>query len=171
MRRTDYDGCMRFGHAWRRLCSGTWKSQWHRSKRSFEETVTFRWRRFLLLTFSVVTASTSQLRLMTQDEIRERRLREAQETRERLRAENQDIAGKERRIPQQVTLADGDGWNLSTVSCNLPSDCQREVGPCGFWTVRTPSNKARSGRTRAWKWRVCHAEPAGAGGRAQTTSK
>ena len=105
-------------------------------ERSCEERVTFPWNRFLLLTFLVVTASTSQLRLMTQDEIREKKLREAQETRERLRAANQDIAGKERRIPQQVTLADGDGWHLSTGSCNLPSDCQREVGPCGFWTVR-----------------------------------
>ena len=49
---------------------------------------------------------------------------------------------------------------------------QREVGPCGFWTVRTRSNKACSWRTRTWNgWRVCRAEPAGAGGRARTTSK
>ena len=40
--------------------------------RSREERVTFRWRRFLL-TYQVVTASTAQLCLMTQDEIRERR--------------------------------------------------------------------------------------------------
>ena len=44
-------------------------------ERSLEERVTFRWRRFLLLTYLVVTASTAQLCLMTQDEIRERKLR------------------------------------------------------------------------------------------------
>ena len=58
-------------------------------ERSHEEMITFRWRRFLLLTYFVVTASTAQFRLMTQDEIRERRLREAQETRNRLRSANQ----------------------------------------------------------------------------------
>ena len=54
-------------------------------ERSHEERVTFRWRRFLLVTYLAVTASTAQLCLMTQDEIRERKLREAQETRNRLR--------------------------------------------------------------------------------------
>ena len=49
-------------------------------ERSHEERVTFRWHRFLSLTYFVVTASTAQLCLMTQDEIRERKLREAQET-------------------------------------------------------------------------------------------
>ena len=46
--------------------------------------------RFLLLTHLVVTASSAQLFLMTQDEKRERKLREAQETRERLRVANQE---------------------------------------------------------------------------------
>ena len=59
-------------------------------ERSHEERVTFPWRRFLLLTYFVVTASTAQLCLMTQDEIRERKLREAQETRNRLRSANQE---------------------------------------------------------------------------------
>ena len=59
-------------------------------ERSHEERVTFRWRRFLLLTYLVVTASTAQLCLMTQDEIRERKLREVQETRNRLRSANQE---------------------------------------------------------------------------------
>ena len=49
-------------------------------ERSHEERVTFRWHRFLSLTYFVVTASTAQFCLMTQDEIRERKLREAQET-------------------------------------------------------------------------------------------
>ena len=39
-------------------------------ERSHEERVTFRWRRFLLLTYLVVKASTAQLCLMTRDEIR-----------------------------------------------------------------------------------------------------
>ena len=44
-------------------------------ERSHEERVTFRWRRFPLLTYLEVTASTAQFCLMTQDEIRERKLR------------------------------------------------------------------------------------------------
>ena len=59
-------------------------------ERSHKEMVTFRWCRFLLLTHLVVTASTAQLCLMTQDEIRERKLREAQETRNRLRSADQE---------------------------------------------------------------------------------
>ena len=39
-------------------------------ERSHEERITFRWRRFLLLAYLVVTASTAQLCLTTQDEIR-----------------------------------------------------------------------------------------------------
>ena len=46
--------------------------------------------RFLLLTCLVVTASSAQLFLMIQDEILKRKLREAQETRERLRVANQE---------------------------------------------------------------------------------
>ena len=44
-------------------------------ERSREERVNFRLRRFLLLTYLVVAASTAQLSLMTQDEVRERKLR------------------------------------------------------------------------------------------------
>ena len=72
-------------------------------ERSHEERVTFRWRRFLLLTYLVVTASTAQLCLMTQDEIRERKLREAQETRNRLRSANleQQVAGRKGKYRNQ----------------------------------------------------------------------
>ena len=60
------------------------------TQRPREERVTSRWRRLLLLAHLVLTASAAQLCLMTQDEIRERNLREAQEMRERLRAINQE---------------------------------------------------------------------------------
>ena len=75
---------------------------------SHEERVTFRWRRFLLLTYLVITASTAQLCLMTQDEIRERKLREAQETRNRLRSSGTTDCGEERKIPQPETLTHSD---------------------------------------------------------------
>ena len=81
-------------------------------ERSHEERVTFRWRRFLLLTNLVVTVSTAQLCLMTQDEIRERKLREAQETRNRLRSANQE---------QQV--ADG---RLGDADLGLPASYRTE---------------------------------------------
>ena len=78
-------------------------------ERSHEESVTFRWRRFLLLIYLVVTASTAQLCLMTQDEIRERKLREAQETRNRLpeRSQEQQVArtkGKHRNQKPSTTV-------------------------------------------------------------------
>ena len=54
--------------------------------RTREERVMFRWRHFLLLTYLEVTASTAQLCLMTQDEIREEEVAgSTRETRERLR--------------------------------------------------------------------------------------
>ena len=79
-------------------------------ERSHEERVTFRWRRFLLLTYLVVTASTAQLCLMTQDEIRERKLREAQETRNRLRSAESGTTscGEEMKIPQPETFTHSD---------------------------------------------------------------
>ena len=78
-------------------------------EKSQEERVTFRWRRFLLLTYLVVTASTAQLCLMTQDEIRERKLREAQETRNRLRSANQEQqAAGTRKTPQPETFTHSD---------------------------------------------------------------
>ena len=72
-------------------------------ERSHEETVTFPWRRFLLLTHLEVTASTAKLCLITQDEIRERKLREAQETRNRLRSVNQEqhVAGRKGKYRNQ----------------------------------------------------------------------
>ena len=80
------------------------------TQRSHEERVTFRWRRFLLLTYLVVTASTAQLCLMTRDEIRDRKLREAQETRNRLRSANQEqqVAGRKRKTPQPETFTHSD---------------------------------------------------------------
>ena len=74
-------------------------------ERSHEERITFRWRRFLLLTYLVVTATTAQFCLMTQDEIRERKLREAQESAQRIR--NNRLRGG-REIPQPETLANSD---------------------------------------------------------------
>ena len=64
-----------------------WKKPVKHPTRSREERVNFRWRRLLWLTYLVVTASTAQLCLMTQDEKRERKLREAQ----RLHAVDQEI--------------------------------------------------------------------------------
>ena len=120
-------------------------------ERSHEERVTFRWRRFLLLTYLVVTASTAQLCLMTQDEIRERKLREAQETRNRLRSTNQEqqVAGEKRntatRNPSQH------GYQRPSIEIWIrPNDHQREVGQCGFRIVRTLSNRERFARMETW---------------------
>ena len=79
--------------------------------RSREEGVIFRWRRFLLLTYLVVTASTAQVCQMTQDEIRERKLREVQETQERLQAAHQEIKRKRRQELQQEAPAHFDTSN------------------------------------------------------------
>ena len=79
-------------------------------ERSHEERITFRWRRFLLLTYLVVTALTAQLCLMTQDEIRDRKLWEAQETRNRLCSANQEqqVAGAKRKAAQPETFTHSD---------------------------------------------------------------
>ena len=69
-------------------------------ERSHEERVTFRWRRFLLLTYLVVTASTAQLCLMTQDETRVRKLREAQETRSCGESDNKENTATRNLHPQ-----------------------------------------------------------------------
>ena len=95
-------------------------------ERSHEERVTFRWRRFLLLTYLVVTASTAQLCLMTQDEIRERKLREAQETRNRLRSANQE---------QQVAGTKGKHRNQKPSFRVIPSDHRSRFG-----SVQTTTN-------------------------------
>ena len=62
------------------MCGSNCASRLDRASGSSQKTsrrmVTFRWRRFLLLTYLVVTASTAQFGLMTQDENRERKLRE-----------------------------------------------------------------------------------------------
>ena len=101
-------------------------------ERSHEERVTFRWRRFLLLTYLVVTASTAQLCLMSQDEIRERKLREAQETRDRLRSANQEqhVAGKKGKFRNQKPSP--------TV---IPATIDRDLDPSkrpptGGWVMR-----------------------------------
>ena len=101
-------------------------------ERSHEERVTFRWRRFLLLTYLVVTASTAQLCLMTQDEIRERKLREAQETRNRLRSANQE---------QQVAGRKGKYRNQKRSPTVVPATTDRDVDrskrpPTGGWVMR-----------------------------------
>ena len=98
-------------------------------ERSHEERATFRWRRFLLLTYLEVTASTAQLCLMTQDEIRDRKLREAQETRNRLRSANQEQqvrGGKENAATRNPRRQ----WyrQLSIEIWIRPNDHQREVG-------------------------------------------
>ena len=116
-------------------------------ERSHEERVTFRWRRFLLLTYLVVTASTAQLCLMTQDEIRERKLLEAQETRNRLRSANQEqqVAGRKGKYcnqkPSPTVIP-----QLSIEIWIRPNDHQREVGQCGSRIVRIPSNRERFAR-------------------------
>ena len=94
--------------------------------------VTFRWRRFLLLTYLAVTASTAQLCLMTQDEIRERKLRAAQETRSRFRSTNQEqqVAGRKEKYRNQKPSP--------TV---IPATIDRDLDPSkrpptGCWVVR-----------------------------------
>ena len=89
-------------------------------ERSHEERATFRWRRFLLLTYLAVTASTAQLCLMTQDEIRERKLREAQETRNRLRSANQG---------QQVAGSRGKYRNQKPSPTVIPATIDRDLEP------------------------------------------
>ena len=101
-------------------------------ERSHEERVTFRWRRFLLLTYLVVTGSTPQLSLMIQDEIRERKLREKQETRNRLRSANQE---------QQVTGRKGKYRNLKLSPTVIPATIDRDLDPSqrpptGGWALR-----------------------------------
>ena len=101
-------------------------------ERSDEERVTFRWRRFLLLTYLVVTASTAQLCLMTQDEIRERKLREAQETRNRLRSANQE---------KQVAGRKGKYRNPKPSPTVIPATIDRDLDPSkrpptGGWVMR-----------------------------------
>ena len=101
-------------------------------ERSHKERVTCRWRRFLLLTYLVVTASAAQLCLMTQDEIRERKLREAQETRNRLRSANQE---------QQVAETKGKHRNQKPSPTVIPATIDRDLDPSkrppkGSWVMR-----------------------------------
>ena len=95
-------------------------------ERSHEERVTFRWRRFLLLTYLVVTASTAQLCLMTQDEIRERKPREAQETRNRFRSANQE---------QQIAVRTGKYRNQKPSPTVVPTTHRSRFG-----SVQTTTN-------------------------------
>ena len=89
---------------------------------SHEERVTFRWRRILLLTYLVVTASTAQLCPMTQDDVRERKLREAQETRNRLRSAN----------PQPELLADSDTSDHRSRSGSVQTTTNGRLGNADF---------------------------------------
>ena len=99
-------------------------------ERSHEERVTFRWRRFLLLTYIEVTASTAQFCLMTQDEIRERKLREAQETRSRLRSANeeQQDCGDNRKAPQPETFTHSDPSDHRSRFGSVQATTNGEVG-------------------------------------------
>ena len=125
-------------------------------ERSHEERVTFRWRRFLLLTYLVVTASTGQLCLMTQDEIRERKLREAQETRNRLRSANQE---------QQVAGRKGKYRNQKPSPTVIPATIDRDLEPSkrpptGGWGMRISdcphSIEQRAFRENAYlEWMTC----------------
>ena len=101
--RTEFNGCKAIRACVAATVRRDLKEPVAPVERSHEERVTFRWRRFLLLTHLVVTASTAQLCLMTQDEIRERKLREAQETRNRLRSANQEqqVAGRKGKYRNQ----------------------------------------------------------------------
>ena len=101
-------------------------------ERSHEERVTFWWRRFLLLTYLVVTASRAQFCLMTQDEIRGRKLQEAQETRNRLRSTNQE---------QQVAGSRGKYRNQKPSPTVIPATIDRDLDPSkrpptGGWVMR-----------------------------------
>ena len=112
------------------MCGGNCASR--PVERSHEERVTFRWRRFLLLTYFVVTASTAQLCLMTQDEIRERKLLEAQETRNRLRSANQE---------QQIAVRKGKYRNQKPSPTVIPATVDRDLDPSkrpptGGWAMR-----------------------------------
>ena len=125
-------------------------------ERSHEERVTFRWRRFLLLTYLVVAASTAQLCLMLQDEIRERTLREAQETRNRLRSAN---------LEQQVAERKGKYRNQKPSPTVIPATIDRDLEPSkrpptGGWAMRI-SDCPRSIEQRAFRenayleWMTC----------------
>ena len=121
------------------------------SSRKISRGKTFRWRPFLLLTYLVVTASTAQLCLMTQDEIRERKLREAQETRNRLRSANQE---------QQVAERKGKYRNQKPSPTVIPATIDRDLDPSkrpptGGWVMQTRivrilSNRERFARTHIW---------------------
>ena len=125
-------------------------------ERSHEERGTFRWRRFLLLTYLVVTASTAQLCLMTQDEIRERKLREAQETRNRLRSANQE---------QQVAGSTGKYRDQKPSPTVIPATIDRDLEPSkrpptGGWAMRISdcphSIEQRAFRENAYlEWMTC----------------
>ena len=103
-------------------------------ERSHEERITFRWRRFLLLTYLVVTASTAQLCLMTQGEIRERNPREAQEIRNRLHSANQEpqVAGTKSKTPQPETFTHSDTSNHRSRSGTIQTTTNGRLGNADF---------------------------------------
>ena len=118
-------------------------------ERSQEEMVTFRWRRFLLLTYLVVTASTAQSCLMTQDEIRVRKLREAQETRNRLRSANQEQQVAERKIPQPETLTHSDTSDHRSGSGTIQTTTNGRLGSADFG-LSALHRTERFARTHTW---------------------
>ena len=71
---------------------------------------------------------------MTQDEIRERKLREAQETRNRLRSANQEqqVAGRHRKIPRPETLADSDTSDHRSRSGTIQTTTNGRLGNADF---------------------------------------
>ena len=103
-------------------------------ERSHEERVTVRWRRFLLLTYLVVTASTAQLCLMTQDEIRERKLQGSTGEKKLtpLGESGTTGCGEERKIPQPETLADSDTSDHRSRSGTIQTTTNGRLGNAGF---------------------------------------
>ena len=96
------------------------------------------------MTYLVDTASTAQLCLMTQDEIRERKLREAQETRNRLRSANQE---------QQVAVRKGKYRNQKSSPTVIPATIDRDLDPSkrpptGGWPMRSFGLPASLNRIR-----------------------
>ena len=99
-------------------------------ERSHEERVTFRWRQFLLLTYLVVTASTAQLCLMTQDEIRERKTTGSAGDKKStpLSESGTTGCGEERKIPQPETFAYSDTSNYRSRSGSVQTTTNGRLG-------------------------------------------
>ena len=100
-------------------------------ERSHEERATFRWRRFLFLTYLVVTASTAQLCLMTQDEInsREETTGSAGDKKSTPLSESGTTGcGEERKTPQPETLTHSDTSNYRSRSGSVQTTTNGRLG-------------------------------------------